>query len=66
MSWGTYMPRWMRALRRIAPWLFRKCPGHNWHWRSHDYCHCTNDPLVWCDKLGTWFKFAPERFIITP
>lgn len=29
-----------RLLHRIAPWLFKKCPEGNFHWRWSQVCYC--------------------------
>ena len=33
-------PRWRRLLRKVAPFLFKECPGGNFHWRLDRLCHC--------------------------
>ncbi|KKL92193.1 hypothetical protein LCGC14_1887090 [marine sediment metagenome] len=34
-----YAPWWKRLLLRV-PFLFKLCPGGNYHWRFDLYCHC--------------------------
>lgn len=31
---------WRWLLRRCCPFLFKKCPLGNFHWRRDRYCHC--------------------------
>lgn len=33
-------PRWRRVLHVVAPWLFKMCPGQNYHWRWDRFCWC--------------------------
>ncbi len=34
-----YAPRWRRILHRV-PFLFKRCPDGNYHWRTDPYCFC--------------------------
>ncbi len=61
MSSG-YSPVWRRVLHKI-PFLFRKCPGHNYHWFWDKLCHCEMDTYiggwghcgpVWVHRKGEW------------
>ena len=33
-------PWWRRFLHRVTPFLFKKCPGDNYHWRWDKRCYC--------------------------
>lgn len=35
-----YSPWWRRFLQKYAPFLFKKCPQQNCHWRWDDRCFC--------------------------
>ena len=37
---GAYCPKWKRLLRRVCPFLFKKCWGQNYHWFWHELCYC--------------------------
>lgn len=34
-----YSPWWLRVLYHV-PYLFKRCPQYNMHWRWHHYCYC--------------------------
>lgn len=37
---STYSPLWMRFLFKATPFLFKKCPQWNYHWRWDRLCMC--------------------------
>ena len=39
MSSG-YSPLYRRLLHKWLPFLFKKCPGGNYHWRWDKICYC--------------------------
>lgn len=41
-------PRWLRILHKV-PFLFKICPGGNYHWRFDLYCTCR-----WSEHEGDW------------
>jgi hypothetical protein len=40
MGMSAYSPRWRRFLQRRVPWLFKRCPVGNYHWRWDRFCYC--------------------------
>ena len=37
---GARAPWWRRWLVKWLPFLFKSCPGGNYHWRWHRWCSC--------------------------
>lgn len=37
---SSYAPAWRRWLHSHAPFLFRVCPGRNYHWAWERICRC--------------------------
>lgn len=33
-------PRWRRIIHKVAPFLFKQCPGKNYHWCWDRLCYC--------------------------
>lgn len=39
-----------RALYKVAPFLFKKCPADNYHWFWHRLCFCRVGEHIVCEK----------------
>ncbi len=55
-------PLWRRILYKITPFLFKKCPGQNYHWIWDNICHC-----MWhsyCGEKGGIYDFRRNSWMI--
>jgi len=46
---SRYEQKWRRALRKISPALFVRCPSQNFHWRWNAVCFCGEN-----EHYGSW------------
>ncbi len=51
---------WRRFLHRWTPFLFKVCPGGNYHWRWDRYCFCRRHEHCGDWHGGVW-HFKEQR-----
>ncbi len=56
MSASARAPLWKMWLRKYAPFLFRKCPGYNFHWAWDRVCVCCENGRLVRIKGDRWVR----------
>lgn len=59
---SKYSPRWLRFLYRYMPFLFKKCPAGNYHWRWDKICWCMLHEH--CGEKGGLYIFSNKKWYL--